>query len=198
MPSAPVSMIEATDGEAGKPHPSAYQSALQRAAELRGSEVPLRRVLAIGDSVRTDLASARQLGVDALFIALGIHNDEVLTQGEIEWLEYAHPPLADILPLAPLQEGLLFHALYDTSGLDVYTAQVAITLKGVVKESALKAAVQALMRRHANLCAGFVHEGRLRRAFYQDGIFQDDIRMAMLRSEWEALSRKRSWDYTER
>ncbi len=46
--------------------------------------------------------------------------------------------------------------------------------------------------------AGFVHEGRLRRAFYQDGTFQDDIRMAMLRSEWEAQSRKRSWDYTER
>jgi RimJ/RimL family protein N-acetyltransferase len=46
--------------------------------------------------------------------------------------------------------------------------------------------------------AGFVHEGRLRRAFYQDGVFQDDIRMAMLRSEWEVLSRKRSWDFTER
>lgn len=46
--------------------------------------------------------------------------------------------------------------------------------------------------------AGFVHEGRLRRAFYQDGQFQDDIRMAMLRSEWEALTRRRSWEYEER
>jgi RimJ/RimL family protein N-acetyltransferase len=46
--------------------------------------------------------------------------------------------------------------------------------------------------------AGFVHEGRLRRAFYQDGKFWDDIRMAMLRSEWEALERKRSRDFTER
>jgi RimJ/RimL family protein N-acetyltransferase len=46
--------------------------------------------------------------------------------------------------------------------------------------------------------AGLVHEGRLRKAFYQDGVFQDDIRMAILRSEWEALNRKRSWDYTER
>ena len=46
--------------------------------------------------------------------------------------------------------------------------------------------------------AGFVHEARLRRAFYQDGMFQDDIRMAMLRDEWAALPRKRSWDYTER
>jgi RimJ/RimL family protein N-acetyltransferase len=46
--------------------------------------------------------------------------------------------------------------------------------------------------------AGFVHEARLRRAFYQDGIFQDDIRMAILRDEWAALPRKRSWEYTER
>jgi RimJ/RimL family protein N-acetyltransferase len=46
--------------------------------------------------------------------------------------------------------------------------------------------------------AGFVHEGVLRQAFYQDGTFQDDIRMAMLRAEWEALPRKRSWQYAER
>lgn len=46
--------------------------------------------------------------------------------------------------------------------------------------------------------AGFVHEARLRRAFYQDGVFQDDIRMAMLRDEWAALPRKRSWDFAER
>jgi [ribosomal protein S5]-alanine N-acetyltransferase len=46
--------------------------------------------------------------------------------------------------------------------------------------------------------AGMVEEGRLRRAFYQDGLFQDDVRMAILRSDWEALDRKRSWQYTER
>ena len=46
--------------------------------------------------------------------------------------------------------------------------------------------------------AGMVEEGRLRRAFYQDGLFQDDVRMAILRSDWEALDRKRSWQYSER
>jgi len=46
--------------------------------------------------------------------------------------------------------------------------------------------------------AGFVHEGVLRRAFYQDGVFQDDIRMAMLRSEWDVLPRKRSCQHTQR
>jgi RimJ/RimL family protein N-acetyltransferase len=42
--------------------------------------------------------------------------------------------------------------------------------------------------------AGFTVEGRFRRAFYQDGQFLDDIRMAMLRDEWQQLSRPKSWD----
>jgi HAD superfamily hydrolase (TIGR01459 family) len=69
---------------AGKPHPSAYDTALKRAAALRGAEPDRRRILAIGDAVRTDLAAAQGLGVDALFIASGIHNHEVLVQGEID------------------------------------------------------------------------------------------------------------------
>jgi RimJ/RimL family protein N-acetyltransferase len=55
-----------------------------------------------------------------------------------------------------------------------------------------------LKAQHVYEKAGLVHEGRLRRAFYQDGLFQDDIRMAILRDEWEALPRKRSWEFTER
>jgi RimJ/RimL family protein N-acetyltransferase len=42
--------------------------------------------------------------------------------------------------------------------------------------------------------AGFTVEGRLRHAFYQDGRHFDMIRMAMLRHEWLALPRPRSWD----
>ena len=42
--------------------------------------------------------------------------------------------------------------------------------------------------------AGFIEEGRFRHAFYQDGRWSDDIRMAMLREEWAALPRSRSWD----
>ena len=39
-----------------------------------------------------------------------------LTQGEIERLESHYGRIEDILPLSPLQEGLLFHALYDAAG----------------------------------------------------------------------------------
>ena len=69
---------------AGKPHPSAYAKAFERAGELRGAEVERARVLAIGDAVRTDLAAAQGMGVDALFIASGIHSEEVLVGGEID------------------------------------------------------------------------------------------------------------------
>lgn len=42
--------------------------------------------------------------------------------------------------------------------------------------------------------AGFVREGVFRRAFYQDGRWSDDVRMAMIREEWLALSRPKSWE----
>ncbi|MEU9482478.1 amino acid adenylation domain-containing protein [Streptomyces decoyicus] len=66
--------------------------------------------------------------------------------------------LEDILPLAPLQEGLLFHALYDEAALDVYTVQQAFDLAGALDVIALRAAARTLLRRHASLRAGFWHE----------------------------------------
>jgi HAD superfamily hydrolase (TIGR01459 family) len=71
----------ALGGEAlycGKPHAPIYQTALGQAAALRGGGVPPRaRVLAIGDSVRTDLAGAAAFGVDCLFVISGLHAGEV-------------------------------------------------------------------------------------------------------------------------
>lgn len=61
---------------AGKPHPLIYQACLARAAELAGRSVDKARVLAIGDGVVTDLAGAQAQGLDALFIADGIHGAE--------------------------------------------------------------------------------------------------------------------------
>ncbi|XRQ13792.1 amino acid adenylation domain-containing protein [Actinomadura welshii] len=62
--------------------------------------------------------------------------------------------LEDILPLSPLQQGLFFHALYD-SEKDVYTAQIVFDLRGPLDVDALRAAAATLLRRHANLRAGF-------------------------------------------
>ncbi len=42
--------------------------------------------------------------------------------------------------------------------------------------------------------AGFSLEGRLRHAYFQDGRWIDELRMAILRDEWAALPRRKSWD----
>jgi HAD superfamily hydrolase (TIGR01459 family) len=58
----------------GKPHAPIYQAALATAASLRGgTPPPLSRVLAIGDSVRTDLTGAAAFGLDCVFVTSGLH-----------------------------------------------------------------------------------------------------------------------------
>jgi HAD superfamily hydrolase (TIGR01459 family) len=62
---------------AGKPHRPIYETALAKAAAARGEKPRLDRVLAIGDSVRTDLAGATAFGIDCLFVTAGIHAEEL-------------------------------------------------------------------------------------------------------------------------
>src|SRR3954451_4023203 len=87
----------------GKPHRPIYERALALAAERRGSAPPLSRVLAIGDSVRTDLTGAQAFGIECLFVMRGIHAGEF--EG-LEWLDpaavkelFGHPPRALIREL---------------------------------------------------------------------------------------------------
>src|SRR5262249_23316888 len=74
-----------------------------------------------------------------------------LRQGEIERLERQYRQIEDVLPLSPLQEGLLFHALYDAQAPDVYTVQLELGLEGALEIAALEAAVDALVLWHAGL-----------------------------------------------
>jgi HAD superfamily hydrolase (TIGR01459 family) len=61
----------------GKPHAPIYQAAMATAlAAHGGATVPFERVLAIGDSVRTDLKGAAAFGLDSLFVTSGIHAEE--------------------------------------------------------------------------------------------------------------------------
>jgi HAD superfamily hydrolase (TIGR01459 family) len=62
---------------AGKPYRPIYEMALAKAEKARGEKVPLSRVLAIGDSVRTDLKGATRFGIDCLFVTAGIHAEEL-------------------------------------------------------------------------------------------------------------------------
>ncbi len=62
---------------AGKPYRPIYDLALAKAQASSGRKIALKRVLAIGDSLRTDLAGARDAGVDFLFVTSGIHAGEL-------------------------------------------------------------------------------------------------------------------------
>ncbi len=82
----------------GKPHRPIYERAVALAAEQRGAPTPLARVLAIGDSVRTDLAGAHGFGINCLFVTRGIHAGDFegidqLDPASVKEL-FGHPPLA--------------------------------------------------------------------------------------------------------
>ena len=58
----------------GKPYAPIYETALEKAASLRGGTRPaLKRVLAIGDLVRTDLSGAAAFGLDCVFVTSRLH-----------------------------------------------------------------------------------------------------------------------------
>jgi len=75
---------------AGKPFAVAYEHAMNIASELRGSAIEKKRILAIGDAVRTDIAGASSFGIDSLFIGQGIHRDAVMPNGELDAVRLAN------------------------------------------------------------------------------------------------------------
>lgn len=66
---------------AGKPHRPIYEQALAVAEQKRGAAIAHERILAIGDSVRTDLHGAANFGIPCLFIAGGIHAHDFKAKG---------------------------------------------------------------------------------------------------------------------
>ncbi len=61
----------------------------------------------------------------------------------------------DVLPLAPLQEGLLFHSLYEAESTEVYLTQSAVRLIGPLESDRLHDALRTVLGRYPNLRAGF-------------------------------------------
>lgn len=68
----------------GKPHLPAYQRAFELAAARCGAAVPRERMLAIGDSVRTDLAGANNSGIACVFVTRGIHSADFASLEELD------------------------------------------------------------------------------------------------------------------
>ncbi len=66
--------------------------------------------------------------------------------------------IADVLPLTPLQQGLLFHASDAQAGDDLYAVQLDITVSGPLDPHRLREAVHTVVTRHPHLAARFSAE----------------------------------------
>ncbi|MFJ9695062.1 amino acid adenylation domain-containing protein [Kitasatospora sp. NPDC101183] len=75
---------------------------------------------------------------------------------ELARLRDVRPDAVEFWPLAPLQQGLLFHSEYAKGALDVYAVQLVFDLDA--EPEALRTAVGRLLERHPNLRAGFAHD----------------------------------------
>jgi HAD superfamily hydrolase (TIGR01459 family) len=69
---------------AGKPHAPIYDLAYRELAAIAQRHIDKSRILAIGDGVVTDIAGANAQGLDTLFIASGIHGDELSSNGRLD------------------------------------------------------------------------------------------------------------------
>jgi glycopeptidolipid biosynthesis protein len=81
-----------------------------------------------------------------------------LSQQQIDELQQQYR-IADVLPLTPLQQGLLFQASFvEGPGDDVYAVQLGITMTGTLDPHRLRDAVHTVVNRHPNLAARFCED----------------------------------------
>jgi HAD superfamily hydrolase (TIGR01459 family) len=57
----------------GKPYPGIYETCLDLFAGIAPD-----RILAVGDSIRTDVVGAQAMGLQAVFVVSGLHNDKLV------------------------------------------------------------------------------------------------------------------------
>ncbi|MCK0093500.1 non-ribosomal peptide synthase/polyketide synthase [Rhodococcus sp. F64268] len=82
-----------------------------------------------------------------------------LDQPTLEQLEDRYGPLETVWPTAPLQTGLLFHALLAGDSPDAYVVQLVLEVTGRLDAARLRRAFQLLLVRHPNLRVAFTDDG---------------------------------------
>ena len=119
---------------------------------------------------RADVETLASLFVEALG-ALAVHGSApgaggaspsdfplvAFTQTDLDELEERIGPVADVVPVTPLQEGFFFHAQLE-EGHDPYLPQTIFDLGDAdrpIDAALLRRSVEALLDRHPNLRAGF-------------------------------------------
>lgn len=77
-----------------------------------------------------------------------------LTQRDVDLLAQRYR-IADVLPLTPLQQGLLYHTGNTQTSDDLYAVQLDITVSGALDPQRLRKAVQTVINRHPHIVARF-------------------------------------------
>ncbi|MBV8646692.1 condensation domain-containing protein, partial [Paludibacterium sp.] len=124
----------------------------------------------VPDAVARSLAGHWRMALEALARHGARHGGHTpsdfpllaLSQPAIERIETVMPQIDALLPLSPLQEGLLFHARFDDDAPDLYTVQLALVLTGPIDGERLRRAALAMLRRHPQLCARFLRDPQQR------------------------------------
>ncbi|WP_261576328.1 amino acid adenylation domain-containing protein, partial [Frankia gtarii] len=80
-------------------------------------------------------------------------------QADVDRWEARYPGLVDVLPLSPLQEGMLFHARFDADAVDFYAVQLVVDLQGPLDPTRLRTAARDLLVRHPVLRTAFPDGG---------------------------------------
>ena len=93
----------------------------------------------------------------------------------------AHEAIEDILPLSPMQEGLLFHSLYERS--EAYFEQSAYRLAGRIDPGLFEEAWNRLLERHPNLRVVFWQQDVPRPA----QVVLRERRVEFLSEDWRAM-----------
>jgi amino acid adenylation domain-containing protein/non-ribosomal peptide synthase protein (TIGR01720 family) len=82
---------------------------------------------------------------------------ELKKAGQQRW-DRSSEHIEDMYPLSPMQQGMLFHSVYD-AGLQVYFVRSVHTLKGKLRPVEFKQAWEGVVQRHPIFRTAFVWEG---------------------------------------
>ncbi len=102
-----------------------------------------------------------------------------MTQAELDALPLAPRQVEDIYPLSPMQQGMLFHTLYEQQA-GSYINQLRVDVEGLDVER-FRQAWQAAMDAHEVLRSSFVWEGEFKRALQ---VVHKQLDVAFLFHDW--------------
>ncbi|WP_175653603.1 non-ribosomal peptide synthetase, partial [Pseudomonas sp. Marseille-P9899] len=103
-----------------------------------------------------------------------------LDQQDIDGLRIAPAEIADIYPLSPMQQGMLFHSLYEKEAAN-YINQMRVDVRGL-NVARFKAAWQAVIDQHDVLRASFISD--LSKPLQ---VIRKQVAVALTEQDWRAL-----------